>query len=65
MTYVVRWVPTGPEMTVNCASPTEALDLADELMATGRSVKLSILKDGCEINLAALQSDSGDEAAHS
>lgn len=57
MAYIVRWVPTGPEMTVSCPTPDDVLALAEELMATGRSSGITIVKDGMVVDLAALKSE--------
>jgi len=34
--YVVRWVPTGPEVAVGVRSLDEAMAMAEELQAIGR-----------------------------
>ena len=34
--YVVRWVPTGPEIAVRVRSLDEAMAMAEELQAIGR-----------------------------
>jgi len=34
--YVVRWVPTGPEIAVGVRSLDEAMAMAEELQAIGR-----------------------------
>ncbi|MFC7051718.1 hypothetical protein ACFQI3_03355 [Hansschlegelia quercus] len=55
MAYIVRWVPTGPEMIVSCPTPDDVLALADELIATGRSSDITVVKDGLEVDLASLK----------
>jgi hypothetical protein len=42
-------------MIVSCPTPDDVLALADELMATGRSSDITVVKDGLEVDLASLK----------
>jgi hypothetical protein len=43
--YTVCWVPIGPEISVACQTLEDALALADELVAIGKTENIRVLKN--------------------
>lgn len=60
--YTVCWAPIGPEISVTCPSLEEALALADELVAIGRTGNIRILKDDKLVALG--EQSSANDAVH-
>ncbi len=53
MSYVVQWVPRGPNMSVACRTLADAIELAAELRATGHGGDLRVVKDDEELDIDA------------
>lgn len=63
MPYVVRWVPRGPDMTVNCRTMADVIELARELKSSGRGSEIHVMSDDVEIDVDALLGASRDDAS--
>ena len=54
MPYVVRWVPRGPDMMVNCHTMADVIELTRELKTSGRGSEIHVLRDDVELDVDAL-----------